>query len=104
MTSNNDFILQDLSDDLLDQILSLAPESKTIYFLGLTKEYYPDIEDGSEYQQNIIESYISSYYIEKMYRSNRFFNEKFSPVYTKTGLIRNVWCDLFFIDDDLIVH
>ena len=85
MTSNNDFILQDLSDDLLDQILSLAPESKTIYFLGLTKEYYPDIEDGSEYQQNIIESYISSYYVEKM-RNFLQFTQK-QVLYEMYGVI-----------------
>mgnify|MGYP003656547851 CR=1 FL=1 len=35
---------------------------------------------------------------------NRFFNEKFIPVYTNTGLIREVVSDLFFIDDTLIVH
>ena len=32
------------------------------------------------------------------------FNEKFIIVYTQTGLIRNVWSDLYYTDDDLITH
>ena len=30
--------------------------------------------------------------------------ESFSVVYTKTGLIRNIWNDLYYTDDDLIIH
>ena len=60
--------------------------------------------DKSDRFRDILESYISSFYVEKMYRSNRFFNEKFVIVYTQTGLIRNVWSDLYYTDDDLITH
>ena len=104
MTSRKGFLLQDLPDDNLDQILGLSPIAKGKYFAGIAKEFYPDLKETSEYFENVVESYISSFYLEKMYRSNRFFNEKFTPVYTDTGLIRNIWSDLFFIDTDLITH
>ena len=104
MTSRKGFLLQDLPDENLDQILSLSPIAKGKYFAGIAKEFDPNLKETSEYFENVVESYISSFYIEKMYRSNRFFNEKFTPVYTDTGLIRNIWSDLFFIDTDLITH
>ena len=91
MTSRKGFLLQDLPDENLDQILSLSPMAKGKYFAGIAKEFYPNLKETSEYFENVVESYISSFYIEKMYRSN-------------TGLIRNIWSDLFFIDTDLITH
>lgn len=97
------FLLEEFPDDALDQILSLTPSGKTQYFTKLAKQFYDIPEDSDEFT-DIVESYISSFYVEKMYRSNRFFNEKFTPIYTQTGLIRNVWSDLFFTDDDLITH
>ena len=98
-----DFVLEEFPDDALDQVLSLPPKGKSQYFAKLAKQFY-DFPDDSEEFKDIVESYISSFYLEKMYRSNRFFNEKFTPVYTTTGLIRNVWSDLFFTDDDLVTH
>ena len=97
-------ILENLPEDVLDHVLSLPPEAKTVYFTKLTKKFYPKIDQKSDEFTNIVESYISSFYVEKMYRSNRFFNEKFIIVYTQTGLIRNVWSDLYYTDDDLITH
>tara|TARA_Y100001937_G_scaffold15149_1_gene20676 strand:+ start:1608 stop:1931 length:324 start_codon:yes stop_codon:yes gene_type:complete len=97
-------ILENIEEEALDQILSLHPEAKTLYFTKLAKKFYPNIEESSERFKDILESYISSFYLEKLYRSNRFFNEKFIIVYTQTGLIRNVWSDLYYTDDDLITH
>ena len=97
-------ILENLPEDVLDHVLSLPPEAKTVYFTKLTKKFYPKIDQKSDEFTNIVESYVSSFYVEKMYRSNRFFNEKFIIVYTQTGLIRNVWSDLYYTDDDLITH
>ena len=97
------FLLEDLPEDSLDQILGLPPKGKAQYFTKLAKQFYDYPEDSVEFT-DLIECYISSFYIEKMYRSNRFFNEKFTPVYTNTGLIRNIWLDIFFADDDLILH
>ena len=100
---SSQFLLEDFPDEALDQVLSLPPKGKTIYFGKLAKQFYDFPEDSDE-MTDIIESYISSFYLEKMYRTNRFFNEKFTPVYTTTALIRNIWADLFFSDDDLITH
>ena len=99
-----ELILENLPEDVLDHVLSLPPEAKTVYFTKLTKKFYPKIDQKSDEFTNIVESYVSSFYVEKMYRSNRFFNEKFIIVYTQTGLIRNVWSDLYYTDDDLITH
>lgn len=96
-------LLEDISDDHLDQILSLPPQGKAQYFTKLAKNFYDWPEDSDEFK-DILESYMSSFYVEKMYRSNRFFNEKFTPVYTQTGMIRNIWADIFFTDDDLVTH
>ena len=98
------FILENIPEESFSHILSLPPEAKTLYFTKLAKRFYPKIDEKSEQFKNILESYVSSFYVEKMYRSNRFFNEKFIIVYTQTGLIRNVWSDLYYTDDDLITH
>ncbi len=98
------FILEELPDLVLDQILSLTPKAKNHYFKKLTGEFYPNLIEGSEEYKSVIESYVSSFYLEKMYRTNRFFNESFTPVYTDTGLVRNIIANLFFTDDDLITH
>lgn len=100
----NRFILEELSDESLDSILSLTPSQKTAYFSKLVKHYYPSQEEGSEEFIDLVETYVSSFYVEKLYRSNRFFNEKFSPVYTETGLIRDIVADIFYTDDHLITH
>ena len=101
---NSDFRLEDFSDESLDSILCLTIESKTKYFEEMVKSYYPKVDQDTDHFVELVESYISSFYLEKLYRSNRFFNEKFIPVYTNTGLIREVVSDLFFIDDTLIIH
>jgi len=97
-------ILEELSDESLDTILSLPPKNKVEYFRQLTKAFYPSLDPNSEQFLTVVETYISSFYIEKLYRSNRFFNEKFTPIYTNTGLIRNLIADIFYTDDDLITH
>jgi len=96
-------LLEEFPNDALDQVLSLPPKGKTIYFTKLALQFYDFDEDSDEFK-DLLEQYMSSFYVEKLYRTNRFFNEKFTPVYTSTGLIRNIWADLFFADDDLITH
>ncbi len=98
------FILDELSDESLDAILSLPPANKTKYFSTLVKTYYPKIEEGSAEFINLVETYVSSFYVEKLYRTNRFFNEKFTIVYTTTGLIRDIVADMYYSDADLITH
>lgn len=97
-------ILEQVSEESLDAILSLTLEQKSQYFMELAKTYYPNIDKDSQEFLDIIETYISSFYLEKMYRSNRFLQEKYTPVYTVTGLIRNITADIYFLDESLITH
>ena len=100
----NIFMLQDLPDESLDAVLGLNLEQKSVYFSNMVKTFYPNIsKDSSEFEE-LITSYVSSFYVEKLYRSNRFFNEKFTPIYTSSGLIRNIIADMYYSDDDLITH
>lgn len=100
----DNFILEELSDESLDVVLSLPPQQKGKYFSTLAKTYYPNLDESSDEFLNVVETYVSSFYVEKLYRSNRFFNEKFTPVYTTTGLIRNLVADIFYLDQELVIH
>jgi hypothetical protein len=101
---NKSFVLENLSDESLDAILSLPLDRKASYFTGMIKSFYPKVEEDTPEFDNLIGTYVSSFYVEKIYRSNRFFNEKFTPIYTSTGLIRNIIADMYYADDDLITH
>jgi len=101
---SNIFILQDLPDESLDAVLSLSLTQKSNYFTAMVKTFYENLDEGTEEFEELVASYVSSFYVEKLYRSNRFFNEKFTPVYTSTGLIRNIILDMYYADDDLITH
>ena len=96
--------LDELTDEELNSLLSMEEEAKLAYFTAMIKNYFPDIEENSEKYAEVLESYISSFYAEKLYRTNRFFNEKFTIVYTDRGLIRNIIADMYYNDKDLIVH
>ena len=100
----NMFILQDLSNESLDAILSLAPEQKSRYFEAMIDTFYPRLIKGTDEYEEMAATYLSSFCVEKIYRSNRFFNEKFTPIYTTTGIIRNIISDLYYTDDELITH
>lgn len=101
---NKNFILENLSDESLDAVLSLPIDRKAAYFTGMIKSFYPKIEEDTAEFDDLLSTYASSFYVEKIYRSNRFFNEKFTPIYTSTGLIRNIIADMYYADDDLITH
>ena len=99
-----DLSLCELQDETIDYLLGMHLDDKRAYFHKLIEPYYPDaLDDEFEYEE-LLQNYISSIYVEKLYRSNRFFNEQFTIVYTQTGLIRNVINDIYFVEDDLITH
>ena len=98
------FLLDDLEDSTLDAILSLPPSARVDYYKKIARKYFPDIKENSQDFEEIIENYNSAFYVEKMYRSNKFFNEKFTIVYTDKGFIRNIIADIYYADDDLITH
>ena len=79
-------------------------DDKRAYFHKLVETYYPNALNNEDEYEDLIENYISCMYVEKLYRSNRFFNDRFTIIYTQTGLIRNIINDIYFIEDDLITH
>ena len=98
----SELTLCEMENDTLDFLIGLPIEDKHAYFIKLVETYYP--KALADEKEKLIENYISSIYVEKLYRSNRFFNEQFTMVYTQTGVIRNIINDIYFIEDDLITH
>tara|TARA_Y100000592_G_scaffold101158_1_gene186151 strand:- start:8691 stop:8996 length:306 start_codon:yes stop_codon:yes gene_type:complete len=99
-----DLTLCELQDETIDYLLGMQLEDKRAYFHKLVEVYYPNALNNEDEYEDLIENYISCMYVEKLYRSNRFFNERFTIIYTQTGLIRNIINDVYFIEDDLITH
>ena len=97
-------VLTDMEDKDLDYILSLSVDKKIEYFTELAKKYYSNVD--KKRLNSLAQCYLSSFYVEKLYRSNAFFREKFTPLYTKTGLIRTIILDEFFAEevDKLTTH
>lgn len=104
LTFMKPFLLDDLEDSTLDAILSLPPKARVDYFKKLARSYFPEVKENTNDFEELLENYNSSFYVEKMYRTNRFFNEKFTIVYTDKGFIRNIIADMYYADDDLITH
>ena len=99
-----DLTLCELQDETIDYLLGMQLDDKRAYFHKLVETYYPNALNNEDEYEDLIENYISCMYVEKLYRSNRFFTERFTIIYTQTGLIRNIINDIYFIEDDLITH
>jgi hypothetical protein len=97
-------LLNEVDEDKLDAVLSLNEMGKTIFFATLIQSHFPHIEKSSEQYKSLQVHYRCCWMMEKIYRNNQFMKECFSVVYTKTGLIRNIWNDLYYTEDDLIIH
>jgi hypothetical protein len=98
------FRLDELSDESLDTVLTMTTEQKVAYFSALLSSFFPRVSPNTEEYADLLTSYISSFYVEKLFRSNIFFSEKFIPIYTNSGLIRNIILDMYFTDDSLLTH
>jgi len=99
-----ELLLNEIEENQIDAVLSLNEEGRTVFFHALIEQHYPHIEPGANEYLELQMHYRSCWMTEKIYRNNDFMKECFSIVYTKTGLIRNIWNDLYYTDDDLIVH
>ena len=97
-------LLNEIEESKIDVVLSLNEQGKTVFFDSLIKQFYPHIEKDSQDYAALQVNYRSCWMVEKIYRNNDFMKECFSIVYTKTGLIRNIWNDIYYTDDDLIIH
>tara|TARA_B100000029_G_scaffold485225_1_gene538321 strand:- start:533 stop:838 length:306 start_codon:yes stop_codon:yes gene_type:complete len=100
----NELTLSDIENDTLDYLIGMPMEDKHAYFRKLIETFYPKSLKNEDEYEALLENYVSCIYVEKLYRTNRFFQEQFTIVYTQTGLIRDVVNDLYFNDDSLITH
>jgi hypothetical protein len=104
---NKDFSpleLYNLDDETLDYALSLTEEAKLGYFHNLISKYYSDEKLSPEQYKDLQIAYRSSFILEKIYRSNKIMQKGFRPVYTRTGLIRELVNDLYFLDTSVNIH
>lgn len=92
-------LLSTLPDESLDAVLCMPIEQKVKYFSDIIDRFYSTFEKNTDEYNNLLEHYISSFYAEKIYRSNRFLNEKFIVKYTDTGLIRAIESKLFYMEE-----
>ena len=88
----------------LQVILTLSEDERLLYINNLIKKYYPNIDFNTEVYFNIQKSYIGSFNLENIFRQSEEAKRAFTPIYTKTGLIRNIVNDLFFMPQELITH
>ena len=96
--------LCEMENDTLDFLIGLSMEDKYAYFHKLIEVYYSESLNNEKEYNALLENYISCIYVEKLYRSNRFFREQFTIIYTQTGLIRDIVNDIYFTEDNLITH
>ena len=100
----NEITLSDIENDTLDYLIGMPMQDKHAYFHKLIETFYPKCLNNEDEYEALLENYVSCIYVEKLYRTNRFFREQFTIVYTQTGLIRDVINDMYFNDDSLITH
>lgn len=98
------FILNMIDNTKLQIIISLSDDEKLLYINNLIKKYYSNIEFNTDVYFNLQKAYIGSFVLEDRFRQNEEIQKAFRPIYTKTGLIRNIVNDLFFIPEELTVH
>lgn len=99
-----DFNLYEMNDHKLDSILKLDNESFAIYIGQIINKFYSEMMPGTPEFENLLIGYKASFEAERLYRTNTDLHRGFRVVYTKTGLIRNFINEIYFNDDDLILH
>ena len=96
--------LYSLPDEALDFILSLHPEQRYLYLKDVALTQFKATIDNKEMLETTIKGLEASIIFEKLYRNNEFLKKNFTIVYAEGGLIRNVIHDIYYSDDDLIIH
>lgn len=97
------FILGQLKDDKLEFILSMDQDQLDIYVDNLIQKYYPYLRQDMEHHEQyelVKEQYINSFYLEKIIRMSEPVQEGFIPVYTETGMIRELQNQLYSFSKD----
>lgn len=99
-----DFNLYEMSDHKLESILKLNETNFAVYIGQIINKFYSEVLPGTPEFENLLIGYKGSFEAERLYRTNIFLHRGFRVVYTKTGLIRNFVNEIYYNDDDLILH
>lgn len=94
--SDSSLFLHNLPDKVLQDILNMSGEDKIMYFTNLIKRFYPDVESAEEFE-GLIKAYNASFALEYVFRQDEEIADSFTCVYTKTGLVRELSNDLYFM-------
>jgi len=97
-------ILSEVDENKIDAVLTLSDTAKIKIFGEIISNYYPQAMEDEKRFTELQRAYRDCWMMEKLYRNNIFLKESFTMVYTQTGLIRNIWMDMYYTDDDLIIH
>jgi hypothetical protein len=95
--SDSPFFLNELALNKLEDILALSDQEQYEYYIQLVRRFYPNPE--SEDKQKLIFSYKGSFELEYLLRTEPVIAQAFTCIYTRTGMIREVTNDLYFISD-----
>lgn len=99
MKSNDSHLyLHELSTDTIKDINRLDQDSKATYFMNLISRFYPNAE--GETVTNLASAYYGSFMMEEKVRTYPGLAQAFTVVYTKTGLIREVVNDIYFLQEE----
>ncbi len=99
-----DFNLYEMSEHKLESILKLDNDSFDIYIGQIINKFYSKVLPGTPEFESLLIGYKASFEAERLYRTNISLHKGFRVIYTKTGLIRNFINEIYFNDDDLIIH
>ena len=95
--NDSSFFLHKLTDQRLEDILSLSDEDSHLYYLNLIRRFYPGSDQ--EQKRKLMKAYRGSFTFEYLLRTEPELADAFTCIYTQTGLIREVSNDLYFIGE-----
>lgn len=90
--------LHELSLEVIKKVNSMKDQEKTTYFLNLISRFYPTAD--LETKQKLLYAYNGSFYLEEVYREVVKLSGAFTAVYTRTGLIRELVNDIYFMEEE----
>lgn len=100
MSNDRSFYLYELDDDTLNFILDLDSTELDRYIHALICRFYSKHLNNEEYYKKLVKAYKASFILEKLYRVNTNFNENYTAIYTKSGLVREIVSDLYHIGSE----
>ena len=93
-----------LPESALDYIISLSPRQRYLYLKEVALKQFSVTVEDAEMLERTVQALEASVMLEKLYRNNDFLKKNFTVVYSDGGLVRNIIHDIYYTEDDLIVH